>query len=114
MLGVVIFVVPYKSDMVEFRTDGSISVGRQTLRAENFSECKYRGIVVAGRTLRLSGFALYGEASRDGMPQLFVPAYGWLRSDRMELFKRLSAWLDAVDGDVDEGTRQRLHELTRA
>jgi hypothetical protein len=113
MLGIVIFVVPYKSDRVAFGADGAISVGVQTLRPENFLGCEYRRIVVSGRTFRLSGFALYGRMSSDGTPQLFIPAHGWLRADRMKLFQALSAWLGKVDGDIDEKVRQRLDELAR-
>lgn len=114
MLGIIIFVIPYKSDMVAFRTDGAISVGRQILRPEDFSQCRYRRIVVSGRSFRLSGFALYGKVSRDGMPQLFVPVHGWIRSDRMKLFQALLAWLESVDGEVDAKARQRLDEQIRA
>lgn len=114
MLGTVIFVVPYKSDMVSFHTDGTISVGRSTLRPENLSECKYRTIVVAGRAFRFSGFAIYSRMSSDGVPQLFVPAYGWLRSDRAKLFQALSAWLQTTDGEIDEQVHRRLDELARA
>jgi len=114
MLGIVVFVVPYKSDEVIFGAEGEISVGRQTLRPADFSRCRYRKIVGSGRAFRLSGFALYGETNGNGVPELFVPVHGWLRSDRIELFSALSAWLDAAAGDLDRQSRQRLDELTRA
>jgi hypothetical protein len=113
MLGVNAFVVPYKSDMVAFRADGSMSVGRRSLRPEDLSKCEYRRIVAAGRAFRLSGFAMYSRQNQNGVPQLFVPASGWLKSDRADLFQALADWLGTVGSDVDEKVRQRLDELTR-
>lgn len=113
MLGTVAFVVPYQSDMVTVYADGPISVGRQTLRPENYAGCRYRRIVISGRSFRLSGFALYSRMSQGELPKLFVPAHGWLRSDRTKLFEALSAWLDAAGGNVDERARRRLDELRR-
>lgn len=98
-IGGVIFLVPYKSDMVIFFSNGDLSVGQRSLRPEDCSACRYRRVVPTGRMFRASGFALYAAEDTSGLPHLFIPCHGWLRADKVKLFRRLAAWL--VDSGID-------------
>lgn len=110
--GFIIFVIPYKSDMVTFSEDGTLRVGSHALRPENLCECRYRIAVASGRTLRLAGFALYDARNSTGMPALFIPIHGWLSADRSRLFQALANWIDEAGLELASDDRRELAKLS--
>lgn len=109
--GGTVLLLPYWSDSVTFSDDGTVLVGRRALRGENCSGCRYRRIVVAGRSIRFGGFALYDETRTDGLPAVFIPVHGWMKTDQIKLYRALLNWLEHKDVALTPDDRERLGDI---